>query len=170
MSSAEELCAPEQRAAFEAYLEATKKATEIERQSSERPKSGVFLGVHAINPVNGEKLPVYAADYVLAEYGTGAVMGMPGHDQRDLDFARAFGLPVRIVLDSGEPHPDESGIATKGDGVYVNAGPLTGLTDVKSAVARTNEVLGAAGTGRSDEQGPRACSPALLPPGIRHAH
>ena len=146
---ADELCAPEQRAAFEAYLEATKKATEIERQSSERPKSGVFLGVHAINPVNGEKLPVYAADYVLAEYGTGAVMGMPGHDQRDLDFARAFGLPVRIVLDSGEPHPDESGIATKGDGVYVNAGPLTGLTDVKSAVARTNEVLEAAGTGRA---------------------
>ncbi len=146
---ADELCVPEARAEFEAYLEATKRATEIERQSSERPKSGVFLGVHAINPVNGEKLPVYAADYVLAEYGTGAVMGMPGHDQRDLDFARRFDLPVRIVLDTGAPHPSESWIATSGDGVYVDAGPLTGLTSVKEAVARTNELLETAGTGRA---------------------
>ena len=146
---ADEICAPGARAEFEAYLEATKRATEIERQSSERPKTGVFLGVHAINPVNGERLPVYAADYVLAEYGTGAVMGMPGHDQRDLDFARAFGLPVRIVLDSGQPHPAESGIATKGDGTYVDAGPLTGLTSVKEAVARTNGVLAEAGRGEA---------------------
>jgi leucyl-tRNA synthetase len=146
---ADELCAPAARAEFEAYLEQTKRATEIERQSSERPKTGVFLGVHAVNPVNGELLPVYAADYVLAEYGTGAVMGMPGHDQRDLDFARAFGLPVRIVLDSGQPHPAESGVATKGDGTYVDAGPLTGLTSVKEAVARTNEVLAQAGRGEA---------------------
>jgi leucyl-tRNA synthetase len=146
---ADEICAPAARADFEAYLEQTKRATEIERQSSERPKTGVFLGVHAINPINGERLPVYAADYVLADYGTGAVMGMPGHDQRDLDFARAFDLPVRIVLDSGEPHPATSGIATKGDGTYVDAGPLTGLTSVKEAVARTNQVLAEAGTGES---------------------
>jgi len=146
---ADEICAPTARAEFEAYLEQTKRATEIERQSSERPKTGVFLGVHAINPINGERLPVYAADYVLAEYGTGAVMGMPGHDQRDLDFARAFDLPVRIVLDSGDPHPAESGIATKGDGTYVNAGPLTGMTSVKEAVAKTNEVLTEAGTGEA---------------------
>jgi len=144
---ADEIVTDEYRAEFEAYAEKTKRSTEIERQSTERPKTGVFLGVHVINPVNGEQLPVYAADYVLADYGTGAVMGMPGHDQRDLDFARAFGLPVRIVLDSGQPHPAESGIATSGDGVYVNAGPLTGLTDVKSAVARTNAVLEDAGTG-----------------------
>lgn len=146
---ASELVTDERRAEFEAYLEATKKASEIERQSTERPKTGVFLGVHAINPVNGEKLPVYAADYVLAEYGTGAVMGMPGHDQRDLDFARAYGLPVRVVLDSGDPHPAQSGIATKGDGVYVDAGPLTGLTDVASAVARTIQILEAEGTGKA---------------------
>ncbi|MFZ1412607.1 MAG: leucine--tRNA ligase [Micropruina sp.] len=146
---ADEICAPEARAAFEAYLEQTKKATEIERQSSDREKSGVFLGVHAVNPVNGELLPVWAADYVLADYGTGAVMGMPGHDQRDLDFARKFDLPVRIVLDTGAAHPAESGIATSGDGVYVDAGPLTGLTSVKEAVARTNEVLETAGTGQA---------------------
>ncbi|HBX79753.1 MAG TPA: leucine--tRNA ligase [Propionibacteriaceae bacterium] len=148
-SLAEELVTDEHRAEFEAYAEKTKRATEIERQSTDRPKTGVFLGVHVINPVNGERLPVYAADYVLADYGTGAVMGMPGHDQRDLDFARAFDLPVRIVLDSGQPHPAESGVATSGDGVYVDAGPLTGLTDVKTAVARTNEVLEAEGTGKA---------------------
>ena len=102
---AAEIVTDEQRAAFEAYLEQTKQATEIERQSTERPKTGVFLGVHAINPVNGERIPVYAADYVLAEYGTGAIMAVPAHDQRDLDFARAFGLPVRMVVDTGEPGP-----------------------------------------------------------------
>ena len=105
---AAEVVTDEQRAAFEAYLEQTKRATEIERQSTDRPKTGVFLGVHAINPVNGEQMPVYAADYVLAEYGTGAVMAVPAHDQRDLDFARAFDLPVRVVVDTGaaRPHRD----------------------------------------------------------------
>src|SRR5699024_4057194 len=84
---AAEICAPEQRATFEEYLEQTKRATEIERQSTERPKTGVFLGVHATNPVNGERIPVWAADYVLADYGTGALMAVPAHDERDLAFA-----------------------------------------------------------------------------------
>ena len=87
---ASEVVAEDQRAAFEAYLEQTKRVTEIERQSTDRPKTGVFLGVYAINPVNGERIPVFAADYVLAEYGTGAIMAVPAHDQRDLDFARAY--------------------------------------------------------------------------------
>ncbi|NLT29570.1 MAG: class I tRNA ligase family protein, partial [Propionibacterium sp.] len=73
---ADELCADEQRAEFDAYVEKTKQATEIERQSTERPKTGVFLGRYAVNPVNGEKLPIWAADYVLADYGTGAVMAV----------------------------------------------------------------------------------------------
>ena len=102
---AAEIVTEEQRAAFEAYLEQTKQATEIERQSTDRPKTGVFLGVHAINPVNGERIPVYAADYVLAEYGTGAIMAVPAHDQRDLDFARAYELPVRMVVDTGDAGP-----------------------------------------------------------------
>ena len=92
---AAEIVTDDHRAEFEAYLEKTKQATEIERQSTERAKTGVFLGVHAINPVNGEQIPVFAADYVLAEYGTGAIMAVPAHDQRDLDFARAYDLPVR---------------------------------------------------------------------------
>ena len=82
---------------LERYLTEVRKLTDIERQSTDREKTGVFLGRHAINPVNGERIPVWAADYVLADYGTGAIMAVPAHDQRDLDFARAFGLPVRVV-------------------------------------------------------------------------
>ena len=107
---AQEIVTEEQRPAFEAYLEQTKQISEIERQSTDRPKTGVFLGVHAVNPVNGERIPVWAADYVLADYGTGAVMAVPAHDQRDLDFARTYELPVRMVVDTGAPDPGESGV------------------------------------------------------------
>ncbi|TFB13173.1 leucine--tRNA ligase, partial [Microbacterium sp. 3H14] len=79
------------------------KETDIDRQSTDRPKTGVFLERYAINPVNGEKLLVWAADYVLADYGHGAVMAVPAHDQRDLDFARAFDLPVKVVVDTTAP-------------------------------------------------------------------
>ena len=92
---ADELCAAEQREAFEAYRERGRAArTEIERMSEGRDKTGVFLGVHATNPVNGERIPVYAADYVLADYGTGAIMAVPGQDQRDWEFATKFDLPI----------------------------------------------------------------------------
>ncbi|WP_432558223.1 leucine--tRNA ligase [Granulicoccus sp. GXG6511] len=145
---ADEIVSDEQRAEFEAYLENTKKATEIERQSTERPKTGVFLGVHAINPVNGERIPVWAADYVLADYGTGAVMAVPAHDQRDLDFAKTFELPVRMVVDTGEPDPAQTFIATAGDGTYVNSGELNGLADKVSGVSRIIESLESKGEGR----------------------
>jgi leucyl-tRNA synthetase len=144
---AAEVVAEEQRAAFEEYLEQTKHETEIERQSTERPKTGVFLGVHATNPVNGEKIPVYAADYVLAEYGTGAIMAVPAHDQRDLDFALAFGLPVREVVSTGGPDPVTSGIATPGDGAYINSGPLSGLKGTTVGVRAITEKLEAEGVG-----------------------
>jgi leucyl-tRNA synthetase len=131
---ASEVVTDEHRAAFEDYLEQTKHETEIERQSTERPKTGVFLGVYATNPVNGEKIPVYAADYVLSEYGTGAIMSVPAHDQRDLDFALAFGLPVREVIDTGHPDPAATGIATPGDGTYINSGLLNGLKGMEAGV------------------------------------
>src|SRR5215218_4172886 len=115
---AAEIVTDEHRADFEAYLATTQQATEIERQATDRAKTGVFLGVYAVNPANGERLPVWAADYVLAEYGTGAIMAVPAHDQRDLDFARTFGLPVREVVATGGPAPVETGIATPGDGTY----------------------------------------------------
>jgi leucyl-tRNA synthetase len=132
---AEEICAPEQREAFEAYLQEVRKESDIERMSTEREKTGVFLGRYAVNPVNGERIPVWAADYVLADYGTGAVMAVPAHDQRDLDFAKAFDLPVRRVVDTGEDNPEETYVATTGDGVYVNSGALDGLTDKTSGIA-----------------------------------
>jgi leucyl-tRNA synthetase len=143
---AEELCAPEQRAAFEAYRSEVAKLSDIERQSTERPKTGVFLGRYAVNPVNGERVPVWAADYVLADYGHGAIMAVPAHDQRDLDFARKFDLPVRAVVDTGEPDPAATGTATTGEGVLVNSGPLDGLTK-SEAIPRIIEVLQERGTG-----------------------
>jgi leucyl-tRNA synthetase len=116
----------EVESAFKEYLEEVKKASDIERLATDRPKSGVFLGRYAINPVNGAKLPIYASDYVLADYGTGAIMAVPAHDQRDLDFAKAFDLPVQMVVES-ETDPAETGIATADDGLHVNSGNLDGL-------------------------------------------
>jgi leucyl-tRNA synthetase len=144
---AEEICAPEQRQAFEAYLEQVRKESEIDRLSTEREKTGVFLGRYAVNPVNGERIPVWAADYVLADYGTGAVMAVPAHDQRDLDFAKTFDLPVRRVVDTGEDNPEETYVATAGDGVYVNSGDLDGLTDKTSGISRIVDRLEAEGRG-----------------------
>ena len=149
---AAELVTDEHRAEFEAYLDATKKSTEIERQSTEREKTGVFLGATATNPVNGEQLPIYAADYVLSDYGTGAVMAVPAHDQRDLDFARKFGLPVRVVIDVDGTDPAETGIATSGDGAYLNAELLEGIADKATGVRRMIDKLESDGTGRGTIQ------------------
>lgn len=145
---AAEIVTDDHRAEFEAYLEKTKSQTEIERQSTDREKTGVFLGVHATNPINGEQIPVYAADYVLADYGTGAVMAVPAHDQRDLEFARKFGIPVRVVVDTGEPDPNDTGIATVGDGSYVNSPVLEGIADKTAGIAKIISVLTEQGVGK----------------------
>lgn len=145
---ADELCTPEHREAFDAYVAEVRKESEIDRMSTERPKTGVFLGRYAVNPVNGERIPVWAADYVLADYGTGAVMAVPAHDQRDLDFAKAFDLPVRRVVDTGEENPEDTFVATAGDGVYVNSGDLDGLTDKTAGIAKIVEALEADGHGK----------------------
>ncbi|MGB4778141.1 leucine--tRNA ligase [Microbacterium sp.] len=167
----------EVRMRFQDYLDRVSRASEIERQSTDRPKTGVFLERYAINPVNGERLPVWAADYVLADYGHGAVMAVPAHDQRDLDFARAFDLPVKVVVDTTAPvtgaipvieldadgvpidpgadpaslaeiDPARTGIALAGEGRLINSGPLDGLSK-RTAIARVIEQLEAAGTGRA---------------------
>ncbi|MBW8750744.1 MAG: leucine--tRNA ligase [Propionibacteriales bacterium] len=142
-----ELVSDAQRPAYEAYLEETRKASDIDRMSTDRPKTGVDLGVTATNPVNGEQIPVWASDYVLADYGTGAIMAVPAHDQRDLDFAKEMGLQVRRVVDTGEPDPEETFVATSGDGAYVNSGPLDGLTDKTAGIRTIIERLEADGTG-----------------------
>jgi leucyl-tRNA synthetase len=112
---------------FKKYVESVKAASDIDRLATDRVKSGVFLNQYAINPVNGEKIPIWASDYVLADYGTGAIMAVPAHDQRDLDFAKAMKLPVRVVIDTGLEDPNTSGIATDGDGKVINSGSITGL-------------------------------------------
>ncbi|HYK67907.1 MAG TPA: leucine--tRNA ligase [Streptosporangiaceae bacterium] len=145
---AAELCAPEHQSALAEYVAEVTKLTDIERQSADREKTGVFLGRHAINPVNGERIPIWAADYVLSEYGTGAIMAVPAHDQRDLDFARTFGLPVQVVLDTGSPDPATSGVATPGEGTLINSGPLDGLSK-QTAIARIIEILAERGLGRA---------------------
>jgi leucyl-tRNA synthetase len=145
---AEEICAPEHREDLQNYVAQVRKLTDIERQASDRAKTGVFLGRYAINPVNGERLPVWAADYVLPDYGTGAIMAVPAHDQRDLDFARTFGLPVQVVVDTGEPDPAQTGIATHGDGSLINSGPLDGLSKA-DAIARITRIVEGEGQGRA---------------------
>src|SRR5215475_4909803 len=145
---AAELSAPDRREELDAYLAEVRKLTDIERQSADRPKTGVFLGKYAINPVNGERVPVWAADYVLPDYGTGAIMAVPAHDQRDLDFAKVFSLPVRVVVQTGLPDPEQSGQATHGDGTLVNSGPLDGMNKAE-AIATITEMLAEKGLGRA---------------------
>ncbi|MGA1705629.1 MAG: leucine--tRNA ligase [Candidatus Nanopelagicaceae bacterium] len=120
---------------FDAYLESVRAASDIDRLSTERKKTGVFLNRYAINPINDERIPIWASDYVLADYGTGAIMAVPAHDQRDLDFAHAMGLPVRVVVATEEEDPAGSGVATIGDGLLINSAAYDGL-DVKSAGSR----------------------------------
>ncbi len=113
-----ELVTDGQRPAYEAYLEEVRKASEIERMATDRPKTGVFLGVQATNPVTGAQIPVYAADYVLADYGTGAIMAVPAQDQRDWEFAAAFDLPIVRTV---QPPDGWEGEAYVGDGPAVNS-------------------------------------------------
>ena len=113
---------------FEAYLEDVKRRSEIERLAVGRRREGMDLGARAINPVNGESIPIWVADYVLMEYGTGAIMAVPGHDQRDFEFARQEALPVRVVIQPEGEKLDGDGIehAYEGEGLMANSGPFDG--------------------------------------------
>jgi leucyl-tRNA synthetase len=134
---------------FAAYVEEVKRTTEMDRLATDRPKTGVFLHRYAVNPVNGERIPVWAADYVLADYGTGAIMAVPAHDQRDLDFARTFSLPVRVVVAMDDAvDPVATGVATPGDGTLVNSGPYDGLRKAE-AIERITADLESRGLGRA---------------------
>lgn len=127
--------------AVAAYRRAIAAKSDLERQES-REKTGVFLGSHATNPANGKPVPIFIADYVLAGYGTGAIMAVPGHDQRDWDFAHEFGLPIVEVIAGG----DISEAAYTGDGVLVNSGYLDGM-DVSAAKEAITARLQADGRG-----------------------
>jgi leucyl-tRNA synthetase len=138
--------APEIRDQFNVYLEEVKKANDIERLATDRKKTGVFLGHYALNPINDERIPVWVSDYVLADYGTGAIMAVPAHDDRDIEFAKTFDLPISMVVDTGEADPALSGVATSGDGVIVNSGELNGLSK-KEAISKAIETVEDKGTG-----------------------
>ena len=135
--------------AFDQFLTDVQRMTDVERQTEEQ-KKGLFLGVNAINPVNGERMPVYAADYVLMDYGTGAIMCVPAHDQRDLDFARTYDLPVRVVVQVDGADLDEATMTTAavGEGPIVNSGPYDGIP-WQEAKQRITQDLEAKGLGKS---------------------
>ncbi|MBA2573507.1 MAG: leucine--tRNA ligase [Nocardioidaceae bacterium] len=145
---AAELCAPQQRDAFEEYVREVQRTTDVDRMTEGRDKTGVFLGVHATNPMTGAQMPVYAADYVLADYGTGAIMAVPGQDQRDWDFARAFDMPIVRTV---QPRPHFDGEAYTGEGPAINSSndelDINGL-DVTEAKSRTIAYLQDKGFGR----------------------
>lgn len=132
--------------AVDEFIHRMKFLNEIDRTSTETEKEGVFTGAYAVNPVNGEKVPIWIANYVLMEYGTGAIMAVPAHDQRDFEFARKYGLPVRVVI---EPEgmsldPDVMTAAYEGGGVMVNSGQFDGLgnEDGKQKVIEWMEARG----------------------------
>ena len=138
---------PSIRMEFFSYLEKTKQVTDIDRLAADREKTGVFLGRYAINPFSGNQIPIWASDYVLADYGTGAIMAVPAHDERDMGFAKAMKLPVVTVVDTGEDDPSVSLVATSGDGVVVNSGELNGLRR-DAAIEKAIELLESKGLGK----------------------
>jgi leucyl-tRNA synthetase len=127
------ITAPERRAAVEAYAEQARRETEADRLNAERKKTGIFTGAYAVNPATGEQIPIWVADYVLVQYGTGAIMAVPGHDERDHAFAQTFDLPIVEVITGGA---DVSEAAWTGPGHLVNSGRFDGLDSeaAKSAI------------------------------------
>ena len=140
------LVAPEKRAEVLAFVERVRKEPEFERQSFEAglEKRGIFTGAHALNPFNGKEVPVYLADYVLMSYGTGAIMAVPAEDQRDWEFAKAYGLPVVRTV---EPPEGWDGEAYTGEGPRINSAWLDGITSTDEAKRKAIEWLEQSGKG-----------------------
>ena len=140
----EEIVTEGQRAAVEEYLDIVKRKSDLERTDLNKDKTGVFTGAYAINPVNGEKVELWIADYVLASYGTGAVMAVPAHDERDYEFATKFNLPIKAVVeDNGEVV-----VPFYGDGKHINSDFINGLNN-EEAIAKVIEFLEENKVGRS---------------------
>ncbi|MBO4323024.1 MAG: leucine--tRNA ligase [Clostridia bacterium] len=131
------LTTPDMLEAVEKYIEETSKTDEIERLSTAREKTGEFIGAYAINPINGKKVPIYVADYVLYSYGTGAVMGVAAHDERDYVFAKKHDLPITVVVYSGK----EDSLPYCDDGILVNSGEFDGMTSEEARKAILNKLF-----------------------------
>ncbi|MBB3869652.1 leucine--tRNA ligase [Parageobacillus toebii NBRC 107807] len=139
----EKITTPEQKAAVEAYLDTIKSKSDLERTDLAKEKTGVFTGAYAIHPVTGEKLPIWIADYVLMSYGTGAIMAVPAHDERDYEFAKKFNLPIKEVVAGGDIAKE----AYTGDGEHINSDFLNGLNK-EEAIKKMIEWLEANGKGQ----------------------
>ncbi|MBQ3390436.1 MAG: leucine--tRNA ligase [Firmicutes bacterium] len=139
----------EQEEAVRAYIEETSYKNDIERTSTVTEKTGVFTGRYAINPFNGKEIPIYVTDYVLMGYGTGIVMGVPGHDQRDFDFAKKFGLDIIPVVDPQDPDIDVNNLqaAAAAEGIMINSGEYNGMNN-RDAIAKMTEVVDQKGIGK----------------------
>jgi leucyl-tRNA synthetase len=143
----ERIATPDRRAEVMAYVEAARNESDIERQSTEREKTGVFTGGYATNPMNGERIPVWVADYVLMTYGTGAIMGVPAHDERDFAFARKFGIEVREVISETGASTGQLTEAHVGEGTLLNSGEFSGMAAKTDSVAAINAYVKARGWG-----------------------
>ena len=143
------LTAADRRTEVEAYVAQARRRTEIDRLSTDREKTGVAIGADAINPISGERIPIYIADYVLSGYGTGAIMAVPAHDERDFEFAQKYDLPIRYVVapDSGELPDGEAFVAHTDDEVLIESGEFTGMPAAE-AIAAITKALEEAGRGR----------------------
>ena len=137
----EKLTTPENKDAVEAYRANARKMTEIERLSTERVKTGVPLGTHCINPYTGEEFPLWTADYALVEYGTGAVMAVPAHDERDFDFAKKYNLPLKVVIQNPENPSDCKDAAYTEPGVLVNSNEFDGMNNEEAKKAITQKAV-----------------------------
>ena len=140
-----EITTPEQKAAVEAYIEETAKKSDLKRTDLAKEKTGVFTGAYAINPVNGKEIPIWIADYVLASYGTGAIMAVPAHDERDFEFAQTFGLEILPVIEGG----DVQKAAYTEDGTHINSEFLDGMNK-QEAIDKMNEWLEENGVGKKE--------------------
>jgi leucyl-tRNA synthetase len=146
----EKITTPEHKAEVEAYIDQARHMTEIERMNTDKEKTGVFTGGYVTNPVSGEQIPVWIADYVLMGYGSGAIMGVPAHDQRDFEFARKFGIPIREVIRSEDEEPSDTDTWTEAKahlGVMVNSGPFDG-TPADEAIAVVTRYIEEHGVGK----------------------
>jgi leucyl-tRNA synthetase len=148
----EKITTPEQKQAVTQYIETAALKSDLERTDLAKEKTGVFSGAYAINPVNDKKIPIWIADYVLISYGTGAIMAVPAHDERDWDFAKAFGLPIILVVAAEKPESEkdysgEPAECTAADGFSVNSGPFNGLPTVE-AKKRVTDWLEEKGIGK----------------------
>src|SRR5512142_1226827 len=124
----DKITSPEQKAAVEAYKLQASRQSDIEREAVDKEKTGVFTGAYAVNPVNGERIPIWIADYVLMSYGTGAIMAVPAHDERDFAFARKYGLSIIPVIQPAGMELDGATMdaAYAGAGIMINSGPFNG--------------------------------------------